>query len=60
MPEPLSRGLKNVANTSRKPTQSEKPGPLPQVALTLIEQTVGAGHARDSGSGICRACPLHT
>jgi len=32
--------------------QFERVGPLLQVALTLIEQTVGVGHARDSGSGL--------
>ena len=42
-----SRGLKNMAGCQSKAARFERLGPLLQVALTLIEQTVGAGHARD-------------
>ena len=36
-------GSKKCSECQSNTTQSEKPGPLLQVALTLIEQTVGAG-----------------
>jgi len=40
-------GSKKCSECPSNTAQSEKPGPLLQVAMTLIERIVGAAHARD-------------